>query len=82
MDCPCCGKDAIMTTCPDCNGIGVYHYALDVYSGNSVQVTQAAYSLLPATEDEAIKRGNRYYKWGAEICQRCNGEGEIEMEVF
>jgi DnaJ-class molecular chaperone len=53
-----------MTPCPDCNGEGYTHY----YDGEGNEITKEAYNLLPTDCRDR------------EICDHCEGTGEIEED--
>lgn len=67
-------------TCSECGGIGEIYWALNWVTNNSTQVTKTTYDLLPQTEGQAIKAGQRYYQIEIEQCPSCQGRGYIELE--
>lgn len=76
-NCPCCGEDR-MTSCPDCNGTGLAPYmAFDIIDRKFVEVTELAWLILPADEDEAEEHTMRYCKADIQACRTCGGVGEI-----
>lgn len=77
-DCPCCGEDVRMITCPDCNGTGyASHRALNIHTRAEVEVTAMCWIFLPDNEDIAAQRGENYCRMPKEKCPTCKGEGEI-----
>lgn len=67
-----------MITCPDCQGSGYTPYmAYDIKTKKDIPVTELAYSILPADENEADSKGMRFCKVEINICQTCKGLGEI-----
>ncbi len=69
-----------MVECPECGGKGTFYYAYKVETGEAVEVTEAAYNCLPETEEMAISKGQNYYKCDEEVCEVCDGAGEVEYE--
>lgn len=76
--CPICGTRVVMVTCPTCKGFGLIDCtAEELDSEELTDVTPTAYFLLPDTEEEAISRGQRFWKYDACRCPHCWGEGRI-----
>lgn len=69
-----------MVECPECGGKGVFYYAYDIDTDKDVECTKTAYDLLPETEEEARLKGGNYIKGGQEVCENCDGTGEVEYE--
>lgn len=78
--CPICSPETRMVECPDCGGKGKFYYAFDIDTNREVEVTEAAYRCLPDTEALARKRGQHFVKYDTEVCETCDGEGEVECE--
>ena len=77
-NCPCCGEEVKMITCPDCQGSGYTPYmAFDIKTRKTTPVSELAYDILPIDENEAKSMGMRFCKVEIEICRTCNGSGEI-----
>ena len=76
-NCPVCGGDTKMITCPDCNGTGEGDWKVyDLVKNVVVKCPQLAYELAPDTEDKAEELGKRYCR-ESNVCQTCKGLGEI-----
>ena len=76
-NCPVCGEQARMMTCPDCNGTGEGDWKVfDVVMRMVVNCPKLAYDLAPDSEDKAIEMGKRFCR-ESNICQTCKGVGEI-----
>ena len=77
-NCPCCGEEVRMITCPDCQGTGYTpHRALNIHTREDVKVTAVCWDLLPNNEDIAAQKGENYCKLPRECCPTCKGDGEI-----
>ena len=77
-NCPCCGEEVRMMTCPDCKGSGMAAYkAYHIHRHITAEVTKICYDILPKDEDDAIARGENWCRYPREICPTCKGEGEI-----
>lgn len=77
-NCPCCGEDVRMMTCPDCNGTGYSPYkAWHIHRHVEVEVTKTTWLVIPKDEDEALAKGENWCRMDRKICPTCKGEGEI-----
>ena len=76
-NCPVCGEQARMMTCPDCNGTGEGDWKVfDVVKRMVINCPKLAYDLAPDSEDKAIEMGKRFCR-ESNICQTCKGVGEL-----
>lgn len=81
--CPICGdwSEPAYEECQECHGTGVGSYwAFDRRTQEEVKVTPTTYTLLPATEIEAITKNSWYYRSGTEPCEHCKGNGYVEAD--
>ena len=76
--CPVCGENWEKTTCMKCRGYGLMNcYALDIRTGEELDVTPETFVALPETEEQARHMGKWYIQGDAEECSKCNGSGEV-----
>lgn len=80
--CPICGTPVKMIVCPTCGGYGFIDCTAWIVGDEDgvVDVKPATYFLIPDTEEDAIQKGQRYYKGDACRCPHCCGEGKIPQE--
>ncbi len=79
--CPVCGKDTQYVPCPDCDGKGYKKwYAVDIRTGEEVEITDTAWMCLPPTASQAYTKGDNYYRGYREQCDLCDGTGEVEFD--
>lgn len=71
----------ITRVCPKCNGKKGRWYALNVITDEAVEVTETTYNLLPKTEEEAVKKRNKYCQMEFDKCDECNGEGNVYFSI-
>lgn len=66
--------------CPDCGGSGYADepWAVSLMTGRSIRVTERAWQIMPATEDEARAKGQNYHRDVREACETCGGTGVAE----
>lgn len=79
--CPICGRPGyeFEDSCPECDGTGcLERYAVNIETGEEVEVTETAWDLLPASMDAALARRQRYIRGYREVCTRCGGSGVID----
>lgn len=80
-DCPVCGKERAMVKCPECGGEGyVEYYAVNLDTGDEIEVKPFAWRALPGSEDKARHLGQRYVRGFREKCRRCGGTGTVEED--
>lgn len=78
VSCPCCGEQARLRTCQDCNGRGHSgFFKFDILTRRDIEVDEAEYRMLPDTEDLADAMGLRFCKQELDICPVCDGEGFV-----
>ena len=76
--CPVCGEQDELVICPECGGTGYgLCWAIDLRTGNEVEVTAETYVILPDDIQEAQRKGNHYSKSYADDCELCMGRGEV-----
>lgn len=81
QDCPCCGKGAGVTDCPDCGGTGEGAWKVwDIIDRVIVDCTEIAYQIACNDEDEAAVKGKRFCKL-SDTCPTCRGTGQV-MQTF
>lgn len=73
-------KEPHMVKCEACNGIGYHYYAYNFDTNRESECTETAYMLLPESEEEARRTRGHYVKGVKEICEVCDGVGEVEYE--
>lgn len=77
-NCPCCGEDVRMMTCPDCKGTGLTPFRLfNIKTRGVVEVSANMYYSYPKDEDSAEEKGEFLCRIPREECPTCHGEGEI-----
>lgn len=77
-NCPCCGEDVRMETCPDCKGTGYAPYkAWHIHRHVETEVTKETWLIIPKDEDEALAKGENWCRMERETCPTCKGMGEI-----
>lgn len=77
-NCPCCGEEVSMVTCPDCEGTGLTPYkAWHIHLRRAVECTKAAWYCLPTSEDEAYAKRENFCRMERTVCPTCKGEGQI-----
>lgn len=75
-NCPVCS--GIHEVCPACQGTGQGPYmAFDTELRIDIPVTREEYFSLPADEDDAFLKGERYCQQDREECACCRGTGVI-----
>lgn len=76
-NCPCCGEDVRMITCPDCNGTGEGNWQLfNIITRKVVDCTRDEYLAAPIDEDMAFYLDKECCRLSC-TCLTCKGEGEI-----
>ena len=81
VSCPVCGYQPSMQVCPTCKGTGMTPYkAFNIHTRNEVEVTRETWICLPYDENVAEIEGKNYCRGERDICPKCHGKGEIEME--
>lgn len=79
--CPVCGHEPSFVECPDCTGKGyVVWWAVDIRTGNEVEVNETTWNCLPATPEMAERLNQHYYQGDREECETCEGSGEVEYD--
>ena len=74
--------DPVEVECPDCAGTGYAEepFAVEVGTGRETPVTHIAWMCLPASEAEALARGQRWFRAPREECDTCGGSGRVEVD--
>ncbi len=73
-------KEPVMVKCEACDGKGKHWYAYDISANRETECTETTWNILPETEELAEASRNRYMRGEVEICEVCDGSGEIEYE--
>ena len=47
----------------------------------SRKVNETTYRLLPKTEEQALKKRQKYCQWEVEKCEHCDGKGEVYISI-
>lgn len=55
-------------------------YAYDFEADYKTECSEETWNMLPETEEEAIAKRMHFIKGEKEICEVCDGEGEVEYE--
>lgn len=80
-NCPVCGEEGRMVTCPDCKGTGYAPYkAWHIHRRVSTDVTEATWRMIPKDEDEAYEKGENWCRMDRTFCPTCHGEGEVHED--
>ena len=79
-DAPWNEREPRMMECPACGGKGYHWHAYDLLKFHDVEVPERTWMVLPDTEEEAEVRCCRYCKGEKEVCEVCDGSGEVEYE--
>ena len=66
--------------CEACDGKGKHWYAYDIEADRETECTETTWNILPETEELAEASRNRFMRGEVEICEVCDGAGEIEYE--
>ena len=76
--CPVCGERWEKVTCMKCRGLGTINsYAINLRTGEDMDVTAETFLALPLTEEDARRLGQWYCQGDAEECDKCDGAGEV-----
>lgn len=73
-------KDPHMVKCEACDGKGKHWYAYNMEEDTVIECSEEEWNSLPDSEEEAEAQKRTYVKSDVEICEVCEGEGEIEYE--
>lgn len=69
-----------MVKCEACNGKGKHWYAYNIETNKDIECTETTWNALPATEELAEIIRSRYMRGEVEVCEVCDGTGEVEYE--
>lgn len=69
-----------MVKCEACNGKGKHWYAYNIETNTETECTEFTWNALPDTEELAESTRSHYMRGGVEICEVCDGAGEVEYE--
>ncbi|MDO4527679.1 MAG: hypothetical protein Q4C03_02700 [bacterium] len=69
-----------MVKCEACNGKGYHYHAYNFEKDEETECTQNTWACLPGTEEEAIQQRGHYIRGEKEVCEVCDGAGEVEYE--
>jgi hypothetical protein len=73
--------DPTMVECAACAGKGYHWFAYDINADEDVECTEETWNIIPETEEEAIAKGQHFIRSYKEICEVCDGIGEVECEL-
>ena len=73
-------KEPNMVKCEACNGKGYHWHAYNFHTDNETECTEEAWCCLPETEEMAEAKHQHYIRGEKEICEACDGVGEVEYE--
>ena len=66
--------------CEACNGKGCHWYAYNFEKNEDTECTEETWWCLPETEEDAEAKRQHYIRGEIEICDVCDGVGEVEYE--
>ena len=73
-------KESHHVKCEACNGDGYHYYAYNFEIDEETECTKDVWNTLPKTEEQARICNQHYIQGDKEICEMCDGEGEVEYE--
>ena len=73
-------KEPHQVKCEACNGNGYHYYAYNIEKDEETECTVHTWSTLPKTEDQVRALHQHYIRGEKEICEACDGVGEVEYE--
>ena len=73
-------KEPTMVKCEACNGNGKHRYAYNIEANTETECTETTWNALPETEELADATRSHYMRGEVEICEVCDGTGEVEYE--
>ena len=73
-------REPTIVECAACGGHGYHWYAYDFVAGREIECTGDVWEKLPDTREEAELKGLHVIKGEEEICEVCDGYGEVEYE--
>lgn len=79
-DAPWNWSKPVMVKCEACNGNGKHWYVYNIEANIENECTEAAWNALPETEELAEAVRSCYMRGAVEICEVCDGTGEVEYE--
>lgn len=72
--------DPHVVKCEACNGKGKHWYAYNIEQDTVMECSEEDWNSFPDSEEEAKLLKSKYIKSDVEICEVCDGTGEIEYE--
>ena len=66
--------------CEACNGNGFHYHAYNIETQHESECTFSTWRILPETEAQARVLRQHYIRGTREICEVCDGVGEVEYE--
>ena len=66
--------------CEVCNGAGYHYYAYNFDTNVTTECTFSTWMILPETKCEARLHRQHFIRGTREICELCDGTGEVEYE--
>lgn len=73
-------REPTMVKCEACDGNGYHWHSYDFVADHETECTEEEWEALPEDEEEAEALGLTCIKGEKEVCDACDGEGEIEYE--
>ena len=73
-------KEPHRVKCEACDGNGYHYYAYNFEKDEETECTVHIWNALPETEEQARALRQHYIRGEKEICEVCDGEGEVEYE--
>lgn len=74
-------KEPRMVECPACGGKGHHWHAYNIRDNRETECTELVWGMLPETEEEAEAKGENFCQGEVEVCEVCDGEGEVEDDT-
>lgn len=71
-----------MTECDCCKGTGYIYYAYNFVTRESTECSEEDYYKLPDSIGATFAFGGQLIKGEIEICQECDGQGEVKREPY
>lgn len=73
-------KEPHYIKCEACNGKGYHYYAHDFEKDEDIECTYHTWISLPEKEEQARMLCQHFIRGDKEICEVCDGKGEVEYE--
>lgn len=73
-------KEPHMVKCENCDGTGYHYYAYNFEEDEETECSEEEWESLPETEEYALHISQSCIRGNKEICEVCDGEGEVEYD--